>query len=295
MSTRTKAELFLLSCTIIWGGTFVVVKQSLADVSPLFFIAIRFSLATVLFVSFSARSLRQINKRTLQGGLALGVMLFLGFATQTVGLQYTTASKAGFITGLLVVFTPIFQIMIERRLPKTGNVIGVILVVIGLFFLTSPEGSEFNVGDGLTLLCAAIFGLYIVFLDIYAKEHDPLQLSFLQFVVTAVLAAIASPLFESIRCSLTPGFIASLAYLTILATVYTLTIQTRYQKDTTPTRAAIIFSVEPVFAAIIAYLALGERIGSLGVLGGIIVVSGLLISELSDMLFSRREDSGSAG
>lgn len=290
MSARTKAELFLLSCTVIWGGTFVVVKQGLADASPLFFIALRFSLATILFVLLSARSVRQINKPTLRGGLALGIILFLGFATQTVGLQYTTASKAGFITGLLVVFTPLFQIMIEKRLPKTGNVIGVILVVVGLFLLTSPEGSEFNLGDGLTLICAALFGLYIVFLDMYSKEHDPLQLSFLQFVVTAVLAAVASPLFESIRYSMTLGFMASLAYLTILATVFTLTIQTRYQKDTTPTRAAIIFSVEPVFAAVIAYFSLGERIGSLGILGGIIVVLGLLVSELSDVLFGRKVD-----
>jgi drug/metabolite transporter (DMT)-like permease len=289
MKTRTKAELILLSCTIIWGGTFVIVKGGLDDSPPVFFVAIRFVIATLLFLPFVARGLPSMSKISFKGGLVIGTLLFLGFVSQTIGLQYTTASKSGFITGLLVVFTPMFQIAIERKLPKIGNVIGVILVTVGLYFLTSPAGSEFNVGDGLTLICAAIFGLYIVLLDVYSREGNVWHMNFMQFTVTALGALAVSFAFEDISVNLTPSLIGAIGYLALLATLYTITVQARYQKDTTPTRAAIIFSVEPVFAAGFAYLVSGEMIGTLGIFGGILVVGGLIVSELSDVLFKRRK------
>lgn len=287
-SKRTKAELYLLSCTLIWGGTFAVVKTGLHDCPPILFVAIRFLIATLLFLPFVLGSLRSMSKDTLKGGILVGFLLFVGFVTQTAGLGYTTASKSGFITGLLVVFTPIFQIIFERKPPKPGNIIGVLLVTAGLYFLTSPEGSGFNRGDALTLICAAVFGLYIVFLDMVSKEGNTRQLSFLQFAVTAAGATVGSLLFEEMSVQVTSGFVEAIAYLALLATLYTLTIQTRYQRDTTPTRAAIIFSIEPVFAALIAFMFLGERIGGMGILGGGLVVGGLLVSELSEVLFRRR-------
>jgi len=288
MTKRTKAEIFLFVCTFIWGGTFVVVKQGLDNASPFVFIAVRFGIATLLFAPFAIRHLKGITAKSLLHGSILGILLWIGFATQTVGLEYTTASKSGFITGLLVIFTPLFQIIIEKRPPKTGNMIGVVLVVVGLYFLTSPTGSSFNIGDGLTLICAAVFGLYIVYLDVFSKESSFWHLVFMQFVLTALLSAIASPFLEIPRFVPTGNLLLGLAYLSLLATVLTLTLQTRYQKDTTPTRAAVIFSLEPVVAAATAYLALGETIGNIGILGGFLVVTGLLVSELSDYLFTSR-------
>jgi len=287
MKTRTRAELFLLSCTIIWGGTFVVVKGGLEDSPPFLFVAIRFAVATLLFLPFVAKGLLTMSKASLRGGLIVGVLLFLGFLAQTTGLLYTTASKSGFITGLLVVFTPIFQIVIERRLPKIGNVIGIFLVTVGLYFLTSPAGSEFNLGDGLTLACAMVFGLYIVYLDVYSRKGNTMHLAFMQFAVTGLGAMIVSIVFEEMSVRLTANFLEAVAYLALLATLYTLTVQTKYQKDTTPTRAAIIFSIEPVFAAVFAYFFRQEIIGTVGIIGGIFVVGGLLVSELSDMIFRR--------
>ncbi|MEX1138630.1 MAG: DMT family transporter [Bacteroidota bacterium] len=285
MKSRTKAELLLLSCTLIWGGTFTVTKTGLEDVSPILFVAIRFVIATLLFFPFVARGLRDMTSATIRGGAIIGVLLLVGFIAQTIGLQYTSASKSGFITGLLVVFTPLFQIIFSRQLPKAGNLIGVVLVTGGLYLLTSPEGSEFNVGDLLTLVCAAVFGLYIVFLDIYTREGDVKQIAFLQFAVTAAGAIIGALVFEEMVFRRSGDLLWGIAYLSLLATLYTLTVQTKYQKETTPTRAAIIFSVEPVFAAVIAYFVLGETIGLLGVVGGGIIVLGLLVSELSDVLF----------
>lgn len=289
---RTKAELFLLSCTFIWGGTFVIVKEGLEDASPLLFIAVRFLIATVLFVPFAFSSMKAIDQRSFLRGAILGILLFIGFAAQTVGLQYTSASKSGFITGLLVAFTPLFQLLIERRPPKIANVIGVVLVVIGLYLLTSPDGSSFNLGDGLTLICALVFAVYIVYLDVFSKEHDFSQLTFVQFVLTTVLAFASSLFLEEQRLRLSTNFLSALAYLALLATLYTLFIQTKYQRYTTPTRAGIIFSLEPVWAATIAYFALGEVIGTLGVIGGGLIIGGLLISELSDVIFPGKAANG---
>ena len=163
--------------------------------------------------------------------------------------------------------------------------VGVGLVIIGLYLLTSPQGSEFNRGDVLTLICALIFALYIVYLDIFTKLSNVSILTFLQMLVAALVSGVWAFGMGSLHLRWTPGLLISLAYLSILATVVTLSIQTIYQKETTPTRAAIIFSLEPVFSAIAAYFFADERIGIAGVFGGGIILAGLLISELSDNLF----------
>ena len=285
MNPRTKAELFLLACTLIWGGTFVTVKSSLTDVSPLTLIALRFGIAAALFIPFCLSTLLKIDKPAALKGWMLGLLLFASFATQTIGLEYTSASKSGFITGMLVVFTPIFQLLIERRPPKLGNVIGVILVTLGLYWLTAPQGAEFNHGDGLTLLGAGISGLYIVYLDLFSKEHDVAQLTFMQMGVTVILAACGAALFERRQVIFSGHFLLALGYLSILATLLTLNLQTRYQKQTTLTRAGIIFSVEPLFSAVFAHVFGNEIIGGLSWLGGGMIVAGLIVSELSDGIF----------
>ncbi len=209
------------------------------------------------------------------------MLLFLGFASQTVGLQYTGASKSAFVTGMMVVFTPICQLIIERRAPKVGNIIGILLVTVGLYFLTSPAGSEFNIGDALNLFCAVTFALYIVYLDVFSKDVDPVQLTMAQFVVCMVLGFVSGALFEHPRFSPDLTGLGALLYLTIFATVIALFVQNRFQKDTTPTRSAVIFSIEPVLAAGFSYLLLGEVLGVGGMLGGALIVGGILTSELS--------------
>ncbi len=280
--SRRIAETVLLGMTIIWGGTFVIVKSGLADGSPLAFVAIRFWIATVFFLFFFRKKISRISFPTIIRGCILGFLLFAGFTGQTIGLSLTTASKSGFITGTLVIFTPLAQLIIERRPPSIGNIIGIILVTIGLWIFTSPQGSELNKGDWLTLFAAVIWGLYIVYLDIFSRNCNGVQLTFLQVVVTAILSTIVMPFVEVPFIRFTANIIIALAYTALLATVITTYTQTRYQKDTTPTRAAIIYSLEPVIAAVLAFYILDEHIGTLGVLGGGLIFMGLIISELLD-------------
>lgn len=287
MTSRARAELVLLSLTIIWGSTFVLTKFILENASPFVYVALRFFIASLIFAALFFRRLRTISKDGVAKGLILGVLLFLGFMLQTIGMKFTTASKSAFITGLMVVFTPIFQLIIEHKAPKIGNIIGVVFVAIGLYLLTSPRGSEFNIGDALTLICAVLFSIYTVYLGVYGKDHDPAHLTFIQFTSTAVLAAIAIPFLETAYLNLTTNFFLNLLYLTAMPTIVALYMMAKYQNYTTPTRSAIIYSMEPPFAAIFAFFIIGEQIGMIGIVGGILILSGLIVSELSDVIFTR--------
>lgn len=285
MTSRTRAESYLLSLTIIWGSTFVLTKFILESASPFVYVAIRFFVASLILGALFFRRLRTITKDGVAKGLILGVLLFFGFMLQTIGMKFTTASKSAFITGLMVVFTPIFQLIIERKAPKIGNIVGVVLVAIGLYLLTSPKGSEFNIGDALTLVCAVLFSIYTVYLGVYGKDHDPAHLTFIQFASTAILAAAAIPFLETAHLSLTFNFLLNLAYLAVMPTVVALYLMAKYQKYTTPTRSAIIYSMEPPIAAIFAFFIIGEQIGMIGAIGGLLILSGLIVSELSDIIF----------
>jgi len=288
LSSQRRAEFYLFLVTFVWGSTFVITKFVLENNSPLFFSSIRFLLAAAILLPFFFRRLTSIPRSTLKRGTVLGLFLYAGFAVQIIGLQYTTASKSAFLTGLVVVLTPIVHYAVQhifhlgRRALRAGNVLGVFFAAVGLYLLTSPSGSTFNVGDGLTLICALMFAFYIVYLDLASSEPDKLQLTFVQFLVCGVGGLVCTFLFEEIKISFDAQMVSSLLYLTIFATVISMWVQNRYQQDTTPTRAAVIFAMEPVVAAVCAYFVRNEILGVLGIIGGITILAGLLMSEFSE-------------
>jgi drug/metabolite transporter (DMT)-like permease len=286
MTTRSRAELALFSTTFIWGSTFVVVKAGTENISPSLFISLRFGIGALIFGLLLFNKLKHIHFRTVKKGIILGIMLGVGILLQNYGIYQTTASKSAFITGLMVIFTPIAQLVLERRPPKIGNIVGIFVVMCGLFLLTSPSGSEVNYGDILVLISAFIFGVYIVYLDIYSKDENVMQLAFIQVAVTTTIAAVAVP-FENIIFMPTTQLLLSLLYMGICATVFSTYVQTRYQKDTTPTRAVIIFTIEPVITAVLAYFVLGEILGFSGIIGAVLIISGILISEFMDLILRK--------
>jgi drug/metabolite transporter (DMT)-like permease len=287
-------ETLLMLNTIIWGATFVIIKSALEDISPLLFISIRFLFATIILLPFALKIFKGINKVTLFGGIILGFLYFIGFSTQTVGLNYTTATKSAFITGTFIIFTPLFQILIEKKIPAKGVTIGIILALTGLIFLTSKGDSllavfteineNFNIGDFFTLLCAIFFSLYLVYLDIISKKSDYKPLVFLQISVTGICGLLFSLLFtvwnvEEIRFRLSTNLVFAILYTSILATVITTTLQTKYQKFVTPSVAGIILSFEPIFAALFAFFMLNEKISNFGLIGCLLIFCGLIVSE----------------
>ena len=292
-----KGEYALLFTTVIWGGTFAIIKSALGSISPMMFLSFRFSIAAIIFLPFVFGRLRKLDAESIKGGVILGLLYFGGFAAQTLGLNYTTATKSAFITGTFVIFTPIFQIIIEKKLPGKGNIIGIILVAGGLLFLSSRGahfldvihelGTNFNIGDYLTLICAVFYSLYIVYLDIVSKKIDTLSLVFMQIAVTAIGAIAGAIIFEAsgievCRFILNKDVIFAVLYTSILATILTTSLQTKFQKYTTPAKAGIIFSFEPIIASAVAFFLLSEKISNFGLIGCIFIFCGLLSSEVMD-------------
>ena len=290
-------EIALFSITIFWGVTFAIIKLALNDISPMVFIGIRFSLAALILLPFLLKPLLNSNIDLIKAGLFLGLLYFIGFATQTVGLQYTTATKSGFITGTFVIFIPILQLILERRAPGKGNIFGILLVIIGLILLSSKGvtvldilnelGSNFNIGDLLTLICAIFYALYVVYIDIITKKFDYKPLIILQVLFTGIAGFVLAFLFdaagiESIRYDFNKTVILVILYTAIFSSILATVIQTKYQKVVTPTKAGIIFSLEPIFAALFAFLIIQEEISSFGIVGCIFIFTGVLVSELYD-------------
>jgi drug/metabolite transporter (DMT)-like permease len=288
-------ETMLMINTLIWGATFVIIKSALTNVSPLLFISLRFLTATLILLPFAFKMFRNINRQIFWDGIFLGLLYFIGFTTQTAGLKYTTATKSAFITGTFIIFTPVFQVLIERRSPAKRVLLGILLALTGLIFLTSKGDSllgvfseiseSFNIGDFLTLLCALFFALYLVYLDIISKRNDYKPLVFLQVVVTGILGLLFSFLFngwkiETIEFSFSSSLLFAVLYTSIFATVLTTVIQTKYQKFVTPSVAGIIFSFEPIFAAVFAFFVMNEKISNFGLLGCALIFTGLLVSEV---------------
>ncbi len=287
--------IILLFVTLIWGATFVIVKSALKDISPLFFISVRFLVAAVILLPFALKIFKSFNKQVLREGILLGLIYFAGFATQTMGLKYTTATKSAFITGTFVIFTPFFQIFFEKRPPRKEVVLGILLCVTGLIFLTSKGNfllgvfseisGSFGIGDLLTILCAVFFALYIVYLDIVSKKNDYKPLVFLQIAITGICGLLFSFLFSGLKVeimyiSFSNNLLFAVLYTAVLATVLTTTLQTKYQKFVTPSVAGIILSFEPIYAALCAFFVLNEKISNFGLIGCVLIFTGLLVSEM---------------
>ena len=302
-------ESALLLMTLIWGATFVIVKESLNDISSTLFIAFRFAIAAGVLTVIMLIRKNKIDRESILPGMFLGLLLFLGFATQTIGLKNTSATKSGFITGSLVVMVPIFQMIIEKRMPTKGAVIGTILVFIGIVFLSSGGssitnflnelGANFNFGDGMTLICAMFFAVHVVYIDIISAKNDFWTILIAQLATVSMLSFIASFVFagvsyESIHVSFTKYLLFGLLYTSLLATLFNLGLQTKFQKVVSPTKAGIIYSFEPIFAAMFAFFLLNEKISNFGLAGGALIFLGLIASEVFDSIFSKdQKENGS--
>ena len=287
MSRKLQADLMLVICAIAWGGTFVVVKNALADSSVFVFLALRFVLGALVLATVQGKQWRAIDSGALKAGAVVGALLFTGFAFQTAGLQFTTPSKSAFITGTLVVLVPIFLSVFGRRRISAWIWAGVLASAAGLYFLTVPPSgfSRLNFGDVLTFCCAIAYATYIVAVSHFAPHYPARILVFLQVAGTAALSVMAVPLWaaagwEAPRISWTPGLIAAVAGTGIVTTAGTLMGQVWAQKYAAPSHVALILTLEPLCAAIISYLVEGERLGARATLGAVLILTGILVAEL---------------
>lgn len=277
---RLTADLALFAVVFVWGVTFVAVKNALAAIGVFTFLALRFAVAFAFLAALFRRRLAVAGLPAVKASALIGLFLFAGYAFQTAGLIYTTASSAGFITGLAVVLVPCLAALIGRRLPGPGVVAGAGLAVTGLALLTLDAGLSLNYGDCLVFLCAVAFALHILTVGRFAPRCDAAVLATLQIGVTALLSGAAACVGETFPARLTGDVWIALAVTAIPATALAFLIQTAAQQFTTPSRTAIIFALEPVFAALAGVCLLGETLTGKQLIGCALILAGTLASEL---------------
>ncbi len=274
------ADLALLAVAAVWGLTFTAVQRALDDAGVFSFLTARFAIAVlVLALVFPRRALRLNRSVVLLGGL-IGLWLTAGYSLQTAGLLYTTASKSAFITGVSVVLVPVLSFALSRVRPRASSVGAVALAIVGLYLLTSPGGDGPNVGDVLTLGCAVAFALHIVTTERVAPHHDPVALALSQIATAGLASALLMLLWEGPRLTLTPWTVFALGVTGVLATAVAFAVQMWAQRRTSATHVAVIFTAEPLFAALFARLIQGELLGLEGVLGGTLIIAGILIAQI---------------
>nr|WP_289135867.1 DMT family transporter [uncultured Brevibacillus sp.] len=302
------ADITLLLIAFIWGTTFLIVQQAIASLPPNTFNAVRFTVAALFLLLIlaikSPQQLKEWRRPLLKAGIILGFWLCLGYALQTVGLLYTTPSKAGFITGLSVVLVPLFSFMLMRERVKPVAVIGVILAAAGLYLLTQNQEFSFNLGDILVFGCAICFAMQIVFTGKYAPSFSALPLAIVQLGTVAVMSWIYSFFFEDWSRAFDPAIIflpevaTGLVVTSIFATALAFLAQTALQKQTSSTRVALIFALEPVFAALTSYVFIHEVLNGRQLTGCLMIFTGMILAELPikewlETARKRRADGGS--
>ncbi|MFH1085720.1 MAG: DMT family transporter [Chloroflexota bacterium] len=274
------ADALLLLVTLIWGSTFVMVKDAVATYPVFSFLALRFGLATAALLVIGGRRLRSLGWRGAGAGVLIGVCLLGGYAFQTLGLQHTSASKAGFITGLYVVIVPALSALVLRKRPPAEAVLGVILATIGLGLLSFERDLTIARGDLLVLACALSFGLHIVAIAALGARYDPIALTTVQVATVAVASAVISSVSQHPWTAPSAATWGAAAFTGILATALAFGIQTAVQRFTTPTHTALIFTGEPVFAALFGFALGGDVLTPAHLAGGALIIIGTLVSEV---------------
>ncbi|MCC7155109.1 MAG: DMT family transporter [Bryobacterales bacterium] len=282
-SLRLRAELAVVLVSFIWGSTFLVVKMALDDVSPILFLLIRFGLAfLLLMVLFRGRFSNPGPLRLVwTGGCAAGLLLFAGYALQTVGLRYTSVSKSAFLTGLYIVLIPLLSSFVKRSGPSWMEWLGIGLATGGTALLTSGGvQSEFNRGDALTIGCAVAFAAHIVVVAHYSRLVNYEVLSVLQIGGVALFSLLTFGWLETPYITWGPRLIFAVSLTAVFATAISFALYTWAQAHTSATRAALFFSTEPVFAGLTAWALAGESWTFRSVAGAALILTGILSAEL---------------
>jgi drug/metabolite transporter (DMT)-like permease len=291
-----KSNLLLLLTAVIWGFAFVAQRAGMEFLGPFTFNTARFALGSLSLIplllinqrrKFEKEKFLPLNdKKLLYGGLAAGTVLFLGATFQQGGLVYTDAGKAGFITGFYVILVPILGLFIKQK-TSLLTWLGAIVAIVGLYFLSVNETFDINIGDILVLIGAFFWAIQILVIGYYSTKIDPFRLAFSQFVVCAVLSFVAALITETIVLQNVLLAYLPILYAGLFSVGIAFTIQVVAQREAHPANAAIIMSLEAVFAVIGGWMILNESIPMRGLFGCWLMLIGMILSQL--YLFNRKK------
>jgi drug/metabolite transporter (DMT)-like permease len=274
--------LSLVAVALIWGAGFIVVKNSLDFITPLWLLAARFTVAAIAITFIFFSKIRKVNRGSLLAGIGCGVFVYFAFAFQTIGVQNTTASKNALLTSSYVVLVPfIFWIMIRTR-PKVSQIIAAFMCFTGIAMLMfNGSFGKINIGDVYTLICGVLFAFQISLLGIYSKKFDPVVLTIVQMVTCAVISVIIAVIFEDVPRNLGGNSLASILYLGLLSTCFAYLVQTVAQKYTAPSHASLIMSLECVIGCILSVMIFKDVFTPLMWAGSVLTFASVVLSQQS--------------
>lgn len=273
-------EALLILITLFWGGTFLAVQYAVTMSGPLFFVGLRFATATLALGLLSWRKMAGLTLAEFRAGVAIGVSIALGYSLQTWGLQSISSSKSAFITAMYVPLVPLLQWVCLRRLPGLMSWIGIALAFGGLILLAGPQGNTLTPGTGelLTLAAALATAAEIILIGAWAGNVDVRRVTVVQLGIASLIAfTLMGPAGESVPV-FTPGLLTVAVGLGVFSAIIQLTMNWA-QRSISPTRATVIYTGEPVWAGVFGRIA-GERLPGLALLGAMLIVAGVLVSEL---------------
>ena len=292
MSKQLKADLALLLVTLGWGASFILTKNSLSELPTYNFLSIRFLFAFFITAVFYFKRIKNADSFTVKYGILLGILLYGVYSFQTIGLNYTTTSKSAFITGFSVILVPVFTAFINKRLPSVITGVSVFFAFAGLALITlNQEVTGLNIGDFYTGICAVLFALYIIAVGKYAPKADSLPFAIIQIGTVGFLSLITTLLTEDPTIPQSLSVWLNVAALSIVCTAGAFIVQNIAQKYTTATHTAVIFTAEPVFAAVFGYIFVGEILGARGIAGAVLIVASMLFIELDipKLLYDKKQ------
>ena len=286
---KNLGRLALFSAAFLWGVSFLMMKNVLDNISPMYILAVRFIGATLILLPFCAKRLKQVDKSYLKGGLLMGAALFLAYAFQTYGLRYTTPGKSAFLTSIYCIITPFLYWIYIKKKPDKFNWIAAVVCVVGIALITFYGDLIISLGDGLTLICGFFFAVHIIISAKYIKDRDPLVLTILQFAAVAVFTTVGAVLFEPVPTQVTSTDVWTIVFLTVVCTTGCLLFQTFGQKYTPPSQSAVILSLESVFGALASVILMYEILTPRLAVGFTLTFFAVLISETKLDFFKNRK------
>ncbi|MFU0833418.1 MAG: EamA family transporter [Oscillospiraceae bacterium] len=287
-SRSIAAELGIVLVTMIWGSSFVVVKNATDTVPPATMIAVRFGIAAILLSFLFFKRLKKLSKSYMKFGLLIGLENFLAFELQTVGVQYTTAGNNAFLTAVYCVIVPFLYWAIKKQKPRFFHLIAAGLCMTGVGMLSIQNNFTMNFGDLLSVSCGLFFALQIVTISILTEKNDPILLCITQSAATALFALPVALLTENIPSTLPTSSVLSLLYLTLISTMLTTVLQTVCQKYISPSKASLIMTLESVFGIVCGIIFLHESLTLRSFGGFALIFAAILLSERGDLIFSSK-------
>ncbi|QNH79179.1 DMT family transporter [Pseudomonas protegens] len=285
-SQALRADVLMLITAVIWGSAFVAQTSGMDHIGPFLYSGLRFALGSLCLLPLVLRRTATdrpaeplLNRGLLLGGMLMGLALALGINLQQVGLMFTSVTNAGFITGLYVIVVPLLGLLIGHK-TGLGTWLGAVLAVVGMFLLSVGDGFQVAAGDWLQLIGAFVWGGHVILVGVFASRHDPIRLAFLQFATCSVVSLILALCLEPIHWSAIVAAGPAILYGGVIAVGVGYTLQVIAQKDAIASHAAIILSLEAVFAAIAGAWLLDESLQMRGYFGCALMLGGMLVAQL---------------